>query len=447
MRIIQITPGSGDNFYCENCLRDQALLRAIYAQGHEITMVPLYLPIKLDSQKVAMDTPIFFGGINVYLQQKLRLFRKTPRWLDKLFDNRALLSGISKMAGMTSSKDLGETTISMLKGENGNQIKELDRLLEWLLTDMERPDVIILSNVLLGGLAPALRERVKAPVVCLLQDEEAFVDGMGEPYSSEAWELLQKCSQDMDAFIAVSRAYANRIAPRLNLDENRLHTVHMGVDIKDYQPAESSPAIPVIGFLSRMCPQRGLDTLIDAFILLKQKPELKDCRLQISGGKNQADEPFVRDMQRKLQTARMAGDVVFIPEFLGEGRRQWLNSLSVMCVPEKEAAAYGLFAMEAQAAGVPVVVPKIGIFPEMIELTGGGILVDINTPDKFASALIPILINPDNAFCLGQKGRKGIEAHFDIQKSSKNLVGVLEKVVGGVKSIAHRVKRIEKTKY
>jgi glycosyltransferase involved in cell wall biosynthesis len=429
MRIIQITPGSGDNFYCENCLRDQALVRALNSQGHEITMVPLYLPIKMDSPKVSIDAPIFYGGVNVYLQQKLGLFRKTPRWVDSVFDNRSLLSKVSKKAGMTSSKDLGETTISMLKGEDGHQVKELDRLVEWLSRDMVKPDVIILSNVLLGGLASSLKQRLRIPVVCMLQDEEAFVDGLGEPYSNEAWDLLKKCSRDIDAFIAVSRAYAGRIAPRLKLDESRLHTVYMGIDIKDYQPAETPPARPTIGFLSRMCPERGLDTLVDAFILLKKKPELKDCQLQISGGKNQADEPFIKDIKRKLEAAGVAGDAVFIPEFLGEGRRQWLKNLTVMCVPEKEEAAYGLFALEAKAAGVPVVVPKIGIFPEMIELTGGGVLVEFNSPRFFAEVLSQLLLDPESTHDLGKTGRRGIEEHFDIEKSAVNMVNLLEGVI------------------
>ena len=429
MKIIQITPGSGDNFYCENCLRDQALLRTLQSQGHEIRMVPLYLPIKVDSPEVSMDAPIFYGGVNVYLQQKLGLFRKTPRWVDNVFDNRALLSRVSRMSGMTNSRDLGETTLSMLRGEDGYQAKELDRLVEWLSRDMEKPDVIILSNVLLGGLAAALRNRLQVPVVCLLQDEEAFVDSLGEPYSKEAWDLLRKCCQEIDRFIAVSRSYGNRIAPRLDLDENRLHTVYMGLDIKDFQPADFPPNRPTIGFLSRMCPERGLDTLVETFILLKQEPGLKDCQLQISGGKSQTDEPFLRDIRRRLEMTGVAGDVVFLPEFLGEGRRQWLKELTVMCVPEKEEAAYGLYALEAQAAGVPVVVPKIGIFPELIELTGGGALVEFNSSRFFAAVLSPLLLDTDSARKLGQKGRRGIENHFDVQKTTVNLVNLLEKII------------------
>ncbi|MFC1838233.1 glycosyltransferase family 4 protein [Thermodesulfobacteriota bacterium] len=430
MKIIQITPGSGDNFYCENCLRDQALLRTLNSQGHEVTMVPLYLPIRLDSPKVSMDTPIFFGGVNVYLQQKLGLFRKTPRWVDSVFDNRALLTKLSKKAGMTSSKDLGETTISMLKGEDGLQVKELDRLVEWLSRDMGKPDVIILSNVLLAGLAAALRKRLRVPVVCLLQDEEAFLDGLGEPYSGEAWDLLGKCSRDINAFITVSNSYGERIAPRLGLDENRLHTIYMGIDIDEFQPADSPPDQPTIGFLSRMCPERGLDTLVETFILLKQKPDFKTCRLHISGGKSDADEPFLKDTRRRLDTAGVAEDVLFSPEFLGEGRRQWLKELTVMCVPEKEEAAYGLYALESQAAGVPIVVPKIGTFPELLELTGGGLLVDINSPRFFAAVLSPLLLDPGSARELGKKGRRGIEEHFDVQKTAAGLIALLEKVIG-----------------
>jgi glycosyltransferase involved in cell wall biosynthesis len=429
MKIVQITPGSGDNFYCENCLRDQVLLRTLHAQGHEIRLIPLYLPIKVDSPNVSMDAPIFYGGVNVYLQQKMGLFRKTPRWVDNIFDNRALLSRVSRKAGMTNSRELGETTLSMLRGEDGHQVKELDRLVEWLSRDMNKPDVIILSNVLLGGLAAALRKRLQVPVVCLLQDEEAFIDGLGEPYSKEAWDLLRKCCQDMDAHMAVSRSYADRIAPKLDLDENRLHIVYVGLDMDEYQPADSPPDQPTIGFLSRMCPERGLDTLVDAFILLKQNPKLRTCQMQISGGKSQADESFLRVIRRRLETAGFAEDVAFMPEFLGEARRQWLRELTVMCVPEKEEVAYGLFAMEAQAAGVPIVVPKIGIFPELIELTGGGVLVELNSPRFFSAVLSPLLLDPGSAHELGQQGRRGMKEHFDVHKTTANLIDLLNEII------------------
>jgi len=430
MKIVQITPGSGDSFYCENCLRDQALVRALRSQGHAVVLVPLYLPLQTESQEKLTDVPIFFGGVNVYLQQKSGLFRKTPRWLDKPLDSRALLAWVSRKASMTSARGLGETTLSMLRGEQGFQVKELDRLVEWIAQDPVKPDVVILSNILLGGLAAALKLRLQVPVVCLLQDEQAFIDGLSGSHGVAAWSLLQTCSRDIDALLTVSRSYGDRIAPRLGLDASRLRVTYMGIGMGAYQVADSPPARPTIGFLSRMCPERGLDTLVEAFILLKQTPALESCQLQISGGKSQADELFVRDIQSRLSRAGVDGDVTFARDFSGRNRQRWLQGLTVMCVPEREEVAYGLCAMEALATGVPVVQPAIGVFPELISLTGGGVLVEEYSPQSFASALEPLLTDPVRARKLGLAGREGMKEHFDVEKTAADLIALLEKAVG-----------------
>ena len=86
MQIIFMTPGSGDNFYCENCLRDKALVVALRTLGHDAASMPLYLPPLMQDTDPGDKTPVFFCGVNVYLQQRFKLFRHTPRWLDKLFD-------------------------------------------------------------------------------------------------------------------------------------------------------------------------------------------------------------------------------------------------------------------------------------------------------------------------------------------------------------------------
>ena len=117
MRIILLTPGTG-SFYCGTCMRDNALALALRSQGHDALMVPLYLPPTLDEASSAENAPLFYGGINVYLQQKAGLFRKTPRWVDRLFDAPALLQGAARRAGMTQAHELGDLTLSMLRGED-----------------------------------------------------------------------------------------------------------------------------------------------------------------------------------------------------------------------------------------------------------------------------------------------------------------------------------------
>jgi len=427
MKIIQISPGSGDNFYCENCLRDAALVRVMRARGHDVLMVPLYLPLQADKDEPISNAPIFFGGVNVYLQQKLALFRKTPRWIDKLFDSRALLEWAGRKAGMTNARDLGETTISMLQGADGRQVKELDRLVDWLLQAEDRTDVVCLSNILLGGLVPRLKEKLQVPVVCLLQDEDDFLDGLTSPYAEQAWDIVRRCAREVDAFVAVSQYFGDTMQERLAVEADRMHVVPMGIDVDAYASASEPPSSPTIGFLSRMCPGRGLDTLIEAFITLKKNARLKAARLRISGGRSAADEPFIKQMQDKLDRAGVGADVEFLGAFDRQAKHEFLRGLSVLSVPEKEPVAYGLYVLEALAMGVPAVEPAIGCFPETIEKTGGGVLYEPNTVERLAEVLEPLLLDPEAARRLGGQGRDGVRKTFHIEETAAKMTRFYER--------------------
>jgi len=429
MRIVQITPGSGDDFYCENCLRDAALVKAIRSLRHDVLMVPLYLPLQADRVEPVSNAPIFFGGINVYLQQKFALFRRTPRWIDRWFDAHRLLAWAGRMAGMTSARDLGETTVSMLQGEHGLQNKELDRLVEWLQAAEEKPDVVCLSNVLLVGLARRIRERLGVPVVCLLQDEDGFLDGLTSPYAERGWAIVRERAQELDGFVAVSRYYAEAMRQRLATDGDRMHVVRMGIETDAYVPDDSGPAEPTVGFLSRMCPDRGLETLVDAFIVLKKNPALTSAKLRICGGRSAGDRPFIERMQKKLAGAGALNDTSFLDAFDRDARLEFLRGLSVLSVPEPRPVAYGLYALEALAMGVPVVEPAIGCFPETLEITGGGVLYEPNTAGRLAEAIRPLLLDRQAARRLGAEGRAGVLKAFDIRRTADETVRTHERII------------------
>jgi len=429
MKIIQICPGSGDNFYCENCLRDAALVKALRKLGHDVLMVPLYLPLQADKVEPVSNAPLFFGGVNVYLQQKLSLFRRTPRWIDRWFDSRKLLEWAGHKAGMTSARDLGETTISMLQGEHGRQVKELDRFVDWLVAEPEKPDIVCLSNALLAGMARRIKERLGVPVVCLLQDEDGFLDGLGSPYADRAWTVVHERTRDIDAFFAVSKYFGDAMQARLNVEPARMHVVHLGIELDLYQPGDSGSATPTVGFLSRMCPDRGLERLVDAFILLKKNEKLKSTKLRISGGRSTADEPFISRMRDRLASAGVLDDAEFLEVFDRDARLAFLRSLSVLSVPEVRPVAYGLYVLEALAVGVPVVEPAIGCFPETLAMTGGGVLYEPNTPDRLAEVLEPLLLDSSAARRLGADGRAGMLKAFDIAQTAKHMIRVYEQVV------------------
>ena len=426
MKIVQLTPGTGDAFYCENCLRDRETVRAWRAMGHDCLMVPLYLPLSMEADAGGTG-PIFFGGVNVYLQQHLALFRHTPRWLDRLFDARGLLRRVGKLAGMTSASDLGRTTLSMLDGQNGRQRKELKRLVEWL-AGRERPDVVVLSNALLLGMVRRLKEALGGvKVACLLQDEDEFVDALGDEDRARVWARMAQRAADVDVFVATSRHFAELMRERLNLPAGRLHVVHVALPVEEYEPAASSPDPPVVGFLSRMCRPKGLDLLAEAFIRLKATPELRNLKLRAAGGKTAADDEYVGSIHKRLGAAGMADDAELLPNLPGEQRKEFLRSLSVLSVPDRRGEAAGMFILESLACGVPVVLPRTGAAPELVDATGGGVLYEPNDADSLAAALKELLLDPARMGELGRRGRQAVIENFRASRAAAALLEIFER--------------------
>ncbi len=427
MRIVQLTPGSGEGFYCENCLRDVAAGAAMRQAGHDVMMLPMYLPLPW-RREAAGEAGIFYGGINVYLQQKFRLFRRTPRWLDRLFDSPSLLRWVARRAdGMTSAAAQAETILSMLRGEQGRQAKELERLVAFLAS--HPPDAVILSNALLAGLARQIRRRASAPVICLLQDEDGFLDALPEPLRTEAWTVLAERAGDVDAFVAVSEYYAGVMRQRLGLGDEAVKVVYQGVEPPAWEPADAPPRPPAVGFLSRACAFKGLDLLVEAFIALKGGA-FGDLTLRVAGGMTRADRPFLAALRRRIADTGHSGDVEFIEAFDQQARQEFLRGLSVLSVPERGGEAGGLYVLEALAAGVPVVQPDCCVFPELLGATGGGLLFRPNDAGSLAEALAKVLGGADLAAKLSRDGRRAVLENFTAARMAEQLAEVCRETTG-----------------
>jgi len=422
MNIVKLTPGTG-NFHCGSCLRDHAFVKALKRQGHDVLIVPMYLPHVTDGDDE--DHPIFFGGINVFLQHKIPFFRKTPRWIDRLFDRRGLLNMAAAKAGMTKPRELGELTLSMLHGENGKQLKELDRLITWLQELEKKPDVVVLSNCLLIGMARRIREKLGVPVVCTLQGEDTFLDDLPEPYREHCWTELRARALDVSAFIAVSEYYASVMRPRIGQE---IQVVHNGLDFSEVTLRDEDwPTTPRIGFLARMCHVKGLGHLVDAFITMfeAEKARGHDCReveLCIVGACTPADEAFVAEQKEKLRQADLLDQVQFHPNVTAEEKFDFLRSFSLLCVPAMYGESFGLYVIEAMAVGTPVIQPNHAAFPEIVDLTGGGAVVEFET---LAETLAKHIHDPLQLKAWGEAGRKGVETHFAIDTVARRYADIL----------------------
>jgi glycosyltransferase involved in cell wall biosynthesis len=431
MRILQLTPGTG-NFYCGSCMRDGGLVRALRRRGHEVLLLQLYLPLVLDQPggegagpEVGGGGRVFFGGVNTYLQQNCRLFRHTPRWLDRVWDQPAMLRFAGRRAAMTDARDLGAMTLSMLAGEEGRQKKELDKLLDWVGAQGERYDLVSLSNALLLGMAPALKRELKAAVVCSLQGEDSFLDGLREPYGRQAWDLLRRRVQDVEGFIAPSRYYAQAMTRRLGLEPARVHVAHNGIDLVGFDGrAGRRDATPTVGYLARMCPAKGLHTLVEAMLILKRRAG--GAKLAVAGAQTAADVAYVAGLRRKLADGGV--EATFLPNVDRRGKIEFLQSLDVFTVPATYGEVFGLYLLEAWAAGVPVVQPAHGAFPELIEDTGGGVLCKPDDAAALAEALGALLADKDRRLALGNAGRAAVEARFTVDQMAERVEAVFASV-------------------
>jgi glycosyltransferase involved in cell wall biosynthesis len=426
MRIVLLTAGTG-SFYCGTCMRDNALVTALCKQGHEALLVPLYLPPMLDEASASEEVPLFFGGINVYLQQKSALFRKTPRWLDRLWDSPGLLRIAVARASMTNARQLGALTLSMLRGEEGNQAKELDRLASWLSSE-ERVDIVCLSNVLLIGLARRIKQQTGAAIVCTLQGEDSFLDSLPKPSCHQCWDLIAERAADADAFIAVSRYYGDVMRKRIGIPEERLHIVYNGISLDGYElaPRRVMPDPPVLGYLARMCPLKGLDTLVEAYLLIRMNNRIQNLKLRVAGSCTTADKLFVDRLHHRLIAEGLGEDVAFLPNISRAEKIAFLQSLSALSVPATYGESFGLYVVEALAAGVPVVQPRHAVFPELLNATGGGVLCEPDDPRSLASAIEELLSDPERSRMLGERGRQAIKEKFRVEQMAEKVIQVFE---------------------
>lgn len=414
--------------YCGSCLRDNSLATELIRRGHDVILLPVYTPTLTDEANVSQDR-VFFGGISVYLEQYVPLFRKTPRWLDRLWDSRPLLDLASRRSLSTSPKMLGEMTVSMLKGENGYQLKEIEKFLEWLKNEPP-PDVISLPYTLLLGLAKPLKAALNRPILCTLQGEDLFLDGLLEPYRGEAHDLIRRHSKDVDAFIAVSNYYAEFMPGYLGIPREKIQVVPLGINLQGFELKKERSSGPfTVGYFARIAPEKGLHQLVEAYKILRQKMNVSDARLEVAGYLGPEHANYLKEIEKKIK------DWGFESEFRYHGaldRRQkidFLQTLDVLSVPTVYREPKGVFLLEAMACGVPVVQPRHGAFPEILEKTGGGILVEPDDPESVAAGIHRLYKDPSLAKELSANGFHGVRSHYSVERSADRAIEAYESVV------------------
>lgn len=430
MKIAYLVPGTGGAFYCGNCHRDRMFVTIMKNNpGTEVTAIPLYLMPNRDNFGDDFEQEVFFGAISLYVKERVPALRNMPAFLEKLLDSPPMLRFAARQAGSTTPEGLEKTTIDMITGNSPFLSKETEKLLDHL-SQHGKPDIIHLSNALLIGLAYNIKKLAGIPVICSLQNEDDWINEMEEPYRSEAWRLIGKATEVVEKFVSSSEYYKNFIVSKTGIDPAKIEVIHP-VDKPEFRvPPKGPETKPSIGYFSRLSTANGLDKFVGAYLILKK--DFPDLQIHLCGGYTASDKTFVKEQLARIHGAGHDADMHLHNNFTGPEKESFFQNIDLLSVPVRKADAWGQYLIESISTGVPVVQPATGASPEIVTMTGGGVVYENDTPEGLAQAMAVLLNDRDKRMALRESGITSLDGELSPAKMKERIKTVYSTVTGKI---------------
>jgi glycosyltransferase involved in cell wall biosynthesis len=441
MKIVHLIAGAGP-MYCGSCMHGNTLAAALRKAGADILLAPVYTPLRTDEENVSIDR-LSMGGINVFLDESIPVWRWMPAWVRRVLDRPSLVSWVARRGGSTRPAQLGRLTVAMFRGDQGALKGDIQQLMDWLDAEA-RPDIVHLSNVMLAGLARPLRQRLRVPVVATLSGEDSFLEKLPAPYYAQARAELRACAANLTGLVAMCEYYADFMAdylavprekfdvirPGLNLEGHVLANREKGVTGAHPTIAEDSkkPRAKTIGFLSRICADKGLHLLIDALHAMSKAGDLPTCRLRVAGYLDRAERGYLDEIERQVHARGLADRFEYVGELDRAGKRAFFQSLDILCLPSLIRESKGLPVLEAWACGVPAVLPNHGAFSNMVADTGGGLLYDPDCQGALAEALGRMLSDDRLRTACGHRGQQAVHQRYTSQREAQEMLALYQRL-------------------
>jgi glycosyltransferase involved in cell wall biosynthesis len=442
MHIAIITAG-GAGMFCGSCMHDNAWARALIAAGHDVSLVPTYTPLRLDEPASAHTSRVFLGGVNVYLDARSKFWRAIPRPLKRWLDNPFILDVASRLSTRNNYSELGDLTLAMLEGERGPEAPAINELASFLV-DLQ-PDAIILSNILLSGIATRIRERAGRPMYAVLQGDDVFLDALPQNVRERALAAIRDRLPAFDRLLTHSRFYRDHMAKYLAVDPGRFDVLPLSIDSSEHtgRPMLREGRPPAVGFFARLAPEKGLHNLVDAMELVRK--EIPEVQLRVGGYYSKQYADYFEPIRRRTRKWGEGFQYVGSPTSLIE-KIHFYESCDVLSVPTEFLEPKGLYVLESLANGTPVVQPAQGSFPELIESTGGGWLVEPRSAQSLATTLITALNNPAERRQMAERGHRGVRASHSPAALASRTIEILRRTGGtGSASAVEAARRAEST--
>ena len=418
---------------CGSCIRDNALARALAGRGHDVRLVPLYQRSRTDEASVS-ESRVRFGGISVFLQHAAPLFGAVPG-LDRFLDSPPLLGFAERFSSSTDPTRLGPLTVTTLEGAQGPARRAVEALAESVRDT--RPDVVVLPNSLLLGLAAPLGAATGAPIVVTFSGEDLFLSRLPSGDRDRALGLMREAAGAAAHFVGVTEHHARGMADTLGIPEDRVSFVRLGVDSKGYptEPKASSAGAGTgrrevtIGFFSRIAPEKGLDRLARAVLQLAAQPEAPPLRVRAAGWMSRGGKGYLDEVRRLFANDGAAVSFEYRGEVDRAGKIRFLRDADIIGIPATFPEPKGIPAIEAMMAGTPVVVPQEGAYPALLDRAEGGVLAKSSDPEDFAAALSQLVLHPERRAGVGARGFARVREEHSLDRMAEDAEAAFARVI------------------
>jgi glycosyltransferase involved in cell wall biosynthesis len=434
MKFVHLIAGAGP-MYCGSCMHGNTLAAALRKAGADVIAAPLYTVLRTDEENVSIDR-LAMGGINLFLDERLPLWRRMPAFVRRVLDRPSLVAWLAGRGTQTRPEQLGRLTLAMLGGQQGPLKADVEQLVAWLKTE-ERPDLVHLSNVMLAGLARPLRQELGVPVVATLSGEDAFLEKLPPPYRQQTKAALRASAADLAAAVAMSGSYADFMAEYLSLPRQRIEVIRPGLNLdgrgRQANPSrEASPADATtpktVGFFSRICAEKGLHLLVEAMCAMDKAGQGKAFRLRAAGYMDRQDQPYLDAVRRRLDAAGLTDRFEYAGELSRADKILFLQSIDLLCLPSVIRESKGLPVLEAWASGIPVVLPDHGTFSELVAETGGGLLYGAGDEGALADALARMLNDDALAAECGRRGQAAVQERYTAEREARETLALYRRL-------------------
>jgi glycosyltransferase involved in cell wall biosynthesis len=214
-----------------------------------------------------------------------------------------------------------------------------------------------------------------------------------------------------DAMIAISHAVKTWVVNEWSVPSEKVTVIHYGIETErfaqshvDLRHAWGLNGRAVVGAVGSLRPVKGHDLLIKG--LRRVSEQIPHASLLIAGhdlwGYGKTLQALI-DKFHLNEQVRIVGFQSDVSSFL--------HALDVFALPSRS-EGFGQVAIEAMAAGKPVVASKIAPLTEIVIDGQTGILAEPDDPEAFADAITWLLMHPEEAQRMGRRGQERVQDHF-----------------------------------